>query len=78
MNLDILLQNTPQSTVFGFPDITENIEIINYLHLIFKYYLFKVWDIRKISLEGLKKNVIKIYNIEKQICFNDSKKNKVF
>ena len=35
-------------------------------------------DARKISLEGLKKNIIKIYNIDKQICFNDSKKNKVF
>ena len=28
------------------------------------------------SLEVLKKD-IKIYNIEKQTCFNDSKKNKV-
>ena len=37
------------------------------MHLIIKHYLFKVRDTRKISLEGLKKNIIKIYNIEKQM-----------
>ena len=46
-----------QSAFFGFPDNKESFEIINYLHLIFKYYLFKVWDTRKVSLEGLKKNI---------------------
>ena len=30
------------------------------------------------SLEGLKKNVIKIHNIEKQTFFNDSKKETKF
>ena len=44
----------------------------------FKYYFFKSRDIREVSLEGLKKNIIKIYNIEKQICFNDSKKETKF
>ena len=68
----------PQSAFFGFPDDKENFEVINHSHLIFKYYLFKFRDTRKIGLEGLKKNIIKIYNIEKQICFNDSRKrNKV-
>ena len=43
------------------------------MHLKFKYFLFKVQDTRKIIPEGLKKDVIKVYNIEKQICFNDSK-----
>ena len=38
------------------------------------YYFFKFWDTRKIRLEGLKKNIIKIYNNDKQICFKDSKK----
>ena len=79
LNSEILVsQNTSQSVFFGFPDNKENFEIINHLHLIFKYYLFKVQDTRKISLEGLKKNIIKIYNIEKQICFNDSKKETKF
>ena len=40
--------------------------------------MFKVQDTRKISLEGLKENRIKIYNIKKQICFNDSKKETKF
>ena len=78
MNSEMLLpQNTPHSTFLDFPD-NKNFEIINHLDLIFKYYLFKVRDTREISLEGLKKNVIKIYNIEKQICFNDSKKETKF
>ena len=78
MNSEMLLpQNTPHSTFLGFPD-NKNFEIINHLDLIFKYYLFKVRDTREISLEGLKKNVIKIYNIAKQICFNDSKKETKF
>ena len=75
LNSEILLpQNTPQSAFFGFPDKKENFEIINHLHLIFKYYLLKFRNTRKISLEGLKKNIIKIYNIEKQKCFKDLKK----
>ena len=79
LNSEIVLpQNTPQSAFFGFPDNKENFEIIKHLHLTFKYYLFEVRDRRKISLEGLKKNIIKMYNIEKQICFNDSKKETKF
>ena len=79
MNSEILLpQNTPQSAFFGFPDNEENFEIIKHLHLTFKYYLFEVRDRRKISLEGLKENINKMYNIEKQICFNDSKKETKF
>ena len=79
MNSEILLpQNTPQSAFFGFPNNKENFEIINHFLLIFKYYLFKFRDKRKISLEGLKKNVIEIYNIEKQIGFNGSKKETKF
>ena len=70
----LLPQNAPQIAFFCFPDNEEHFEIINHLPLIFKYYLFKVRDSRQVSLEGSKKNVIKIYNIEKQICFNDSKK----
>ena len=66
MNSEILLpQNTPEGAFFSFPDNTENFEILNHLHLVYKYYLFKSRDTRKISLERLKKNIIKIYNIEK-------------
>ena len=38
LNSEILLA---QIAFFGFPDDKENFEIINHLHLIFKYYLFK-------------------------------------
>ena len=66
-----------QSAFLGFPDNKENFDIFNHLHLL-KYHLLKFQDTRKISLKGLKKNIIKIYNIEKQICFNDSKKEATF
>ena len=76
LNSEILLPQNTSECFLLFPDHKENFETINHLHLIFKYYLFKSWDTRKINLEELKKNIIKIYNIEKQICFNDSKKKK--
>ena len=78
LNSEILLQNSPQSALFGFPDNKENFEVISHLHLIFKYYLFKVRSTIKMILEGLKKNVIKIHSIEKQTFFNDSKKETKF
>ena len=47
--LKILLpQNTPQIAFFGFQDNKENVEIIDHLHLIFKYYLFKSRDTQKL------------------------------
>ena len=73
-----LQQNTAQCAFFDFPGNKKIFEIINHLYLIFKYHLFKFRNTRKISKEGLKKNITKIYNIEKQICFKDSKKKKVF
>ena len=49
LNSEILLpKNTPQSGFLGFPNNKENFEIINHFHRIFKYYLFKVRDTRKI------------------------------
>ena len=42
LNSEIILpQNTLQSDFLGFPDNKDNFEVINHLHLIFKYYLFK-------------------------------------
>ena len=77
LNSEILLpQNIPQISFFGFPDNKIFFEIINHLHLVFKYYLLKSRDTRKISLAGLNKNIIKTCNIDKQICFNNSKKKK--
>ena len=75
MNSEILLpQNTPQHAFLGFSDNEENFEIINDLHLIINYYLFKSRDTRKISVDGLKKNIMKIYNIEETNTFQRLKK----
>ena len=73
LNSEILLQqNMPQRAFFGFPDNKEHFEIINHLHIIFKCYLLKFGNTSKRSVERLRKNT-KICNIEKQICFNNSK-----
>ena len=70
--------NTPQSAIFGFLNYENNSDINNHLILIFKYYLFNSRDQKKLSLEVLKKKIVKIYNIEKQICLNDFKKTRKF
>ena len=74
MNSEIPLpQNTRQSGFFGFPNNKEYFEIINHLHVIFKYYLFKVRDTRKITLQGLKKNITIKFNVSAT-----EKRNKVY
>ena len=70
--------NTPQSAIFGFLNYENNSDINNHLILIFKYYLFNSRDQKKLSLEVLKKKIVKIYNIEKQICLNNFKKTRKF
>ena len=62
----------PQGAIFSFLNYENNSDIINHLLLIFKYYLFKL------SLEVLKKEIVKIYNIERRICLNDFKKMRKF
>ena len=70
--------NMPQSAFFGFLNYKNNSDIINHLLLIFKYYLFNSREHKKLSLEVLKKEIVKIYNIEKQICLGDFKKTRKF
>ena len=65
--------NTPQSAIFGFLNHEYNTDIINHLLLIFKYCLFNSRVLKKLIPEVLKKEIVKIYNIEKQICLNDLK-----
>ena len=65
----------PLSAFFGFQDNKENFEIINHLHLIFKYYFFKFRHTRKISLEGLKKNLIKFTTLRNKYVSKTQKKN---
>ena len=59
--------NTPQSAIFGFLNYENNFDIINRLFLFFEYYVFNSRNHKKLSLEVLKKEMVKIYNIEKQI-----------
>ena len=61
--------NTPQSAIFSFLNYENNSDV-NHLLLIFKYYLLNSREHKKLSLEVLKKEIVKIYNIEKQICLN--------
>ena len=64
--------------MFGFLNYENNSNIINHLRLIFKYYIFNSREHKKLSLEMLKKQIVKIYNIEKQICLSDFKKTRKF
>ena len=66
--------NTPQNAIFGFLNYENNSDIMNHLLLIFKYYLYDSRERKKLSLEVLKKEIMKIYNIEKQICLNNFKR----
>ena len=67
--------NTSQSAIFSFRNSENNSDIIiKHLLLIFKYYLFNSREYKELSLEVLKMEIVKIYNIEKQICLNDLKK----
>ena len=67
--------NTPQSAIFGFLNYENNSDIINHL---LKYYLFNLRKHKKLSLEVVKKEIVKICNIEKQICLKDFKKTRKF
>ena len=44
-----LSEHTPQSAFFGYTNNKENFEIMNHLHFIFKYYLFKSRERRMIE-----------------------------
>ena len=61
--------NTSQSAIFGFLNYENNSDIISHFLLIFKYYLFSSKEHKKLSLEMLKKDIVKVYNIKKQLCF---------
>ena len=65
--------DTAQSAIFCFINYEYNSDIVNHLLLIFKYYLFNSREHKKMSLEVLKKQIVKIYSVEKQICLNNFK-----
>ena len=66
----------PQSAIFSFLNYEKNsdINIISHLLLIFKYCPSNSTKHKKLNLELLKKEIVKIYNIKKQVCLSDFKK----
>ena len=69
-----LLINTPPNAIFGFQNYENNSDIINHL----LYYLYNSREHKKLSLEVLTKEIIKIYNIDNQICLQDFTKTRKF
>ena len=70
---------TPQSAIFGFLQTDQELFlIINYLLLLFKYYLYVSRCSKTISFTALKINIKKAYILEKKIFPNMMKKRKYF
>ena len=70
---------TTQSTIFGFIDINkEYYVVINHLLLIFKLYIYKDRNYKKLNLLTLKRKIVKIHNIEKDIAQKNTNKYKWF
>ena len=65
---------TPQSAIFGFIDHKVSYHLINYILLIFKYYVYKTRENGSLDVTVLKRNIHKIKNIEKQISFSKPEK----
>ena len=69
---------TPQSAIFGFLQTDQELFLIlNYLLLLFKYYLYVSRCSKTISFAALKINIKKAYNLEKNLSKYDEKK-KIF
>ena len=66
---------TPQSVLFGFIDTQqENCVIINHLLLILKFNIYKSRDLKTLIFVRLKSDIIKIRQIEENLCQNDIQK----
>ena len=70
---------TPQSAILGFPQTDHELFlIINYLLLLFKYYLYVSRCSKTISFAALKINIKKAYILEKNLSKYDEKKKRFF
>ena len=70
---------TPQSAIFGFLDISnKDYLIVNHLLLLFKYYICDVRDRKYLVFEALMKNIKNIYDIEKNLAYQDPHKKTKF
>ena len=62
----------PQSAIFGFLDISnKDYLIVNHLLLLFKYYIYNVRDWKRLVFEALMRNILSIYDIEKNLADQD-------
>ena len=79
LNILVLPNLTPQSAIFGFLNIEkEHYLVINHLLLIFKLYIYKDRNCKRLNLQSLKRKIVKIYNIEKGIAQKNTNKQKKF
>ena len=70
---------TPQSAIFGFLQTDQELFLIlNYLLLLFKYYLYVSRCSKTISFAALKINIKKAYILEKNLSKYDEKKKILF
>ena len=70
---------TPQSAIFGFLETNQELFLIlNYLLLLFKYYLYVSRCSKTISFAALKTNIKKTYILEKNLSKYDEKKKRFF
>ena len=70
---------TPQSAIFGFLQTDQELFlIINYLLLLFKYYLYVSRCSKTISFTALNINIKKAYILEKNLSKYDEKKKRFF
>ena len=58
-----LPENSLQNAIFDFLNYENNSDIINHLLFIFKFYLFNSRGHKKLNLEVLTKEIVKICNI---------------
>ena len=66
---------TPQSAILGFFDHNNDDSlIINHLLLIFKWYIYKTRNKKKLDLNHLLKCISKVKENEEKICGSDFKK----
>lgn len=67
-------QNTPQSDIVGFTDHEGNYKLIKPFLLIFKYYINKARENRRLDLKVLKKPLIKKNILKKHKITTEKKK----
>ena len=70
---------TAMSAMFGFINTQqENCVIINHLLLIFKFNVYKSRDLKTLNFLRLKSDIIKIRQIEENLCRNDIQKQRKY